>query len=161
FALIFPQDEHEQLLVERLRDLGVDVQRQTALVDVRDTTDSIRATLRTGDGRETMCTARFIAGCDGAHSRVREAVGIGFPGGTYEHTFYVADIEGSGPTVNGEIHVDFDRADFLAVFALKKDGHARLVGTVRPDAARDRDLNWEDVSRTAIDHLRMRVTHVN
>jgi 2-polyprenyl-6-methoxyphenol hydroxylase-like FAD-dependent oxidoreductase len=161
FALIFPQDEHEQLLVERLRDLGIEVQRQTTLVDFSEVDGGIRARLEMADGRQSVCTAAFIAGCDGAHSRVREALGIGFPGGTYEHTFYVADVEGSGASIDGEIHVDFDRADFLAVFPLKRDGHARLVGTVKPDAARDRDLTWEDVSRTAIDHLRMRVARVN
>jgi 2-polyprenyl-6-methoxyphenol hydroxylase-like FAD-dependent oxidoreductase len=96
YALVFPQDEHEQLLVDRLRELGVEVHRQTALADFSETTEGIRATLRTADDREAVCTARFIAGCDGAHSRVREALGIEFPGGTYEHTFYVADVEGSG-----------------------------------------------------------------
>jgi hypothetical protein len=88
-------------------------------------------------------------------------LGIGFPGGTYEHTFYVADVEASGPAVNGDIHVDFDRNDFVAVFPLKRDGRARLVGTVRPDAARERELTWEDVSRTAIEHLQLRVARVN
>ena len=161
YALVFPQDEHEQLLVDRLRELGIEVHRQTALVGLDETADGVRATLQLHDGREAVCRARFIAGCDGAHSRVREAVGIGFPGGTYEHTFYVADIEGSGPSIDGELHVDFDRADFLAVFPLKADGHARLVGTVRSDAARDGDLRWDDVSRTAIDHLRVRVARVN
>jgi 2-polyprenyl-6-methoxyphenol hydroxylase-like FAD-dependent oxidoreductase len=161
YALVFPQDEHEQLLVDRLRELGIEVHRQTSLVGFDETADGVRATLQLHDGREAVCRARFIAGCDGAHSRVREAVGIGFPGGTYEHTFYVADIEGSGPSIDGELHVDFDRADFLAVFPLKADGHARLVGTVRSDAARDGDLEWNDVSRTAIDHLGVRVARVN
>src|SRR3954447_22557542 len=32
YALIFPQDEHEQLLIERLAELGVEVERQTSLV---------------------------------------------------------------------------------------------------------------------------------
>jgi 2-polyprenyl-6-methoxyphenol hydroxylase-like FAD-dependent oxidoreductase len=161
YALVFPQDEHERLLVDRLRDCGIEVDRQTTLVDFTEAADGIRARVQTPDGREQVCAARFIAGCDGAHSRVRDVLGIGFPGGTYEHTFYVADVEAGGASVNGEIHVDFDRTDFLAVFPLKQDGHVRLVGTIRPDAARDRELAWEDVSRTAIDHLGMRVARVN
>jgi 2-polyprenyl-6-methoxyphenol hydroxylase-like FAD-dependent oxidoreductase len=160
YALIFPQDEHEQLLVERLRGLGVSVERQTTLEDFSEADGGIRATLAGADGRKSTCAARFIAGCDGAHSRVREVLGIGFPGGTYEHTFYVADVEAAGPSVDGDIHVDFDREDFLAVFPLKKDGHVRLVGTVRPEIAPGRDLTWEDVSRTAIGHLRMQVSRV-
>ena len=33
------------------------------------------------------------------------ARGIGFKGGTYEHLFYVADVKGAGPVMNGELHV--------------------------------------------------------
>ncbi|HEX6463363.1 MAG TPA: FAD-dependent monooxygenase, partial [Vicinamibacterales bacterium] len=161
FALVFPQDEHEQLLVERLRELGVDVMRQTTMTGFEEIDGGIRAALVTADGRKATRTARFVAGCDGAHSVVREVLGIAFPGGTYEHIFYVADVDGSGPSVDGEIHVDFDRADFVAIFPLKRDGRVRLVGTVKPDAERRNDVAWEDVSRTAIDHLQVRVARVN
>jgi 2-polyprenyl-6-methoxyphenol hydroxylase-like FAD-dependent oxidoreductase len=161
YALSFPQDEHERLLVDRLRDRGIEVHRQTTLVEFSEAADGVRATLQTADGRQRASEARFIAGCDGGHSRVREVLGIGFPGGTYEHTFYVADVEASGPSMNTEIHVDFDRNDFVAVFPLRSDGRARLVGTVRQDATPEGELTWEDVSRTAIDHLRMKVSHVN
>ena len=58
----------------------------------------MRARLRArGWHRRRRCDAAYIAGCDGAHSRVREVLGIGFPGGTYEQLFYVADVEARGP----------------------------------------------------------------
>src|SRR5215831_5791903 len=34
YALVFPQDEHERLLIDRLRDAGVEVERQIELLDV-------------------------------------------------------------------------------------------------------------------------------
>ena len=72
----------------------------------------------------------------------------GFPGGLYNHLFYVADVKASGPVMNGNLHVGLDTADFLAVFPLKDDGHARLVGTVREEIEhRGDDLSWNDVSR--------------
>ena len=49
------------------------------------------------DGTQEFAGSGYIAGCDGAHSMVRERLGIGFPGGTYEHTFYVADVEAAVP----------------------------------------------------------------
>ena len=64
---------------------------------------------------------------------MREALKIGFPGGTYTHLFYVADVEASGAAMNGELHVALDTTDFLAVFPLKGEGRARLIGTVRED----------------------------
>ena len=95
----------------------------------------IRAQLRSADGRQQSCEAAYLAGCDGARSIVRESLGTGFPGGTYRQIFYVADIDGAGAPVNGELHVDLDEADFLALFPLAGAGRARLIGTVRDERA--------------------------
>jgi 2-polyprenyl-6-methoxyphenol hydroxylase-like FAD-dependent oxidoreductase len=151
---IFPQDQHERLLIERLRELGVAVERLTELEGFVDEGDRIIAHLRAPDGQEESCEASYIAGCDGARSIVRETIGTGFPGGTYPQIFYVADIEAAGPAINGELHVDLDEADFLAVFPLTDDGRARLIGTVRDERADHVDsLKFEDVSNRAIQHL--------
>ena len=86
---------------------------------------------------EETLDAPYLAGCDGAHSTVRETLGIGFPGGTYEHLFYVADVEARGPADEpASCTSSLDQAEFIAVFPLKREGHARLVGIVR-DEARD------------------------
>ena len=119
YALIFPQDEHERLLIERLAEAGVEVERRTELLDFEDAGGRVRAHLKRADGTVETCEAAYIAGCDGAHSTVREALEIGFPGGTYSHLFYVADVEASGAAMNGELHVALDTTDFLAVFPLK------------------------------------------
>jgi 2-polyprenyl-6-methoxyphenol hydroxylase-like FAD-dependent oxidoreductase len=162
FFEIFPQDQHEKLLVERLQAQGVAVERQTELTGHRDEGGRVTAQLRSAAGGEEVCEASYIAGCDGARSVVREALGMGFPGGTYRQLFYVADIDGAGPPVNGELHIDLDEADFLAVFPLAGSGRARLVGTVRDERADRADtLRFEDVSGRAIQNLKLEVTKVN
>lgn len=162
FLNIFPQDEHERLLIERLEQLGVTVQRQTELVSFSDDGERIVAQLRGIDGRETPWEASYIAGCDGARSLVRETIGTGFPGGTYRQVFYVADIEASGPSLDGEFHIDLDEADFLAVFPLAGQGRARLIGTVRDERAdHPETLTFEDVSHRAIEHLKVAVAKVH
>jgi len=162
FLHIFPQDQHERLLVERLQALGVAVERQTELTGFTDGKDGVTARLRGPDGREVDAAARFIAGCDGARSIVRETIGTGFPGGTYRQIFYVADVEAEGPALNGELHIDLDEADFLGVFPLAGHGKARLIGTVR-DARADRAdaLTFDDISDRAIGHLKVQVEKVN
>src|SRR5882724_7092842 len=60
--------------------------------------------------------------------------------------FYVADVEAGGPSMNGELHVALDKTDSLAVFPLKGEGRARLIGTVREEAEHQSDnLSWDDV----------------
>jgi len=162
FGMIFPQDEHERLLVEKLAALGVAVERRTALTSLEETGDGVVARLRTADGATSACEARYAAGCDGARSRVRAAIGAGFPGGTYEHLFYVADVEARGAQMNRELHVMLDDAGFLGLFPLAGEGRARLVGTVRDDVAGDdHAIAWENVDRRPIDRIGLQVTRVN
>ena len=159
---IFPQDEHETLLIEALERAGVRVERGAELAGFSETADGVLARLRLVGGEDDTCQARFIAGCDGAHSVVRKAIGVGFPGGAYRRLFYVADVEAEGPAINGELNVDLDEADFLAVFPLAGEGRARLVGTVRDERAEKADgLRFEDVSGRAIESLKLVVRKVN
>lgn len=162
FALIYPQDEHERMLIDRLKESGVEVERQTEFLDFQEQPDRIVARLKLVNGSIATSEATYIAGCDGAHSLVRETMGIGFPGGQYEHLFYVADVDASGEATDGEIHVGLDTNDFLAVFPLKADGHVRLVGTVRREFEQQKkDLTWDDVSRRVIEWMRIDVAKVN
>jgi len=162
FLHIFPQDEHERLLISRLEAMGISVERRTELIGYTDEGDRIIALLRRDGGKDEHCEAAYIAGCDGAHSRVREIMHEGFPGGTYQQIFYVADVEASGPSIDGELHVDLDEADFLAVFPLAGQGRARLIGTVRGERAeRAETLCFGDVGGRAIDHMKVGVRKVN
>jgi len=160
-ALVFPQDAHERLLIERLQALGVSVERQTELLRFEQANDSVRATLRQPDGAEASCHVAYLAGCDGARSVVREGLGINFPGGTYTQRFYVADVDATGPVTDHELHIDVDDADFLAVFPLKGAGRVRLVGTVREPADENSELTFDDVSPRAIAQLRLGIVKVN
>jgi 2-polyprenyl-6-methoxyphenol hydroxylase-like FAD-dependent oxidoreductase len=162
FLLIFPQDEHERLLIERLERMGVTVQRQTELLGFRDEGERVVARLRGPDGSEQSWEAQYLAGCDGARSLVRETIGSGFPGGTYKQVFYVADVDAAGPSLDGQLHIDLDEADFMAVFPLAGEGRARLIGTVRDERAeRAETLRFEDVSDRAIEHLKVTVKQVH
>jgi len=162
YALIFPQDEHECLLVDRLKGLGVEVERRTELLDFEEVKDRVHARLKLKDGSSESCQAAYIAGCDGAHSVVRQQLKIGFPGGTYSHLFYVADVEAGGEVMNGELHVGLEKTEFLAVFPLKAEERVRLVGTVREEFQdQHENLSWNDVSKRVIEWMRIDVQKVN
>jgi len=162
YALVFPQDEHERLLIDRLSEAGVEVERRTELLGFTDSGSRVLPRLKRPDGTTDERDAAYIAGCDGAHSTVRETLEIGFPGGVYSHLFYVADVEGSGAAMNGEVHVALDATDFLAVFPLRGNGHARLIGTVREEAEQQHEnLSWDDVSKSVIERMRIGVGRVN
>jgi 2-polyprenyl-6-methoxyphenol hydroxylase-like FAD-dependent oxidoreductase len=161
YPLIYPQDEHERLLIERLSKLGVTVERETEVLSSEETDDRVAVKLRKSDGGEESFAVAYLAGCDGARSTTREHLGIGFPGGTYEHLFYVADVQATGEAVNGDLNIALERSDFLVVFPLKIEGRARFIGTVKDDSRKAEELSWESVNKGVVEHLRTEVQHVN
>src|ERR1700734_4186308 len=64
YALVFPQDEHERLLIAQLAQLGLHVERHTELLPFEEKGDRIVAQLKRPDGSSETCTAAYIAGCD-------------------------------------------------------------------------------------------------
>jgi 2-polyprenyl-6-methoxyphenol hydroxylase-like FAD-dependent oxidoreductase len=160
FGVIFPQDAHERLLLARLEGVGVRVERNTTIGAI-EAGDPCVARGTGPSGQPVEYRARFVAGCDGARSKVRESIGAGFPGGTYDHVFYIADIEARGRPMNQQLHVFLDDAGFLAVFPLVEPGHARLVGTVKSEPTDgEKTLGWEDVDRRPVDAAGLEVSRV-
>src|SRR5260370_38914227 len=68
YALIFPQDEHERLLIDCLAEAGVQEGRETELLDFVEVGEHVLARLKCLDGTQKKCKAAYIAGCDGTHS---------------------------------------------------------------------------------------------
>lgn len=81
-GLTLPQAELERLLEERARELGAEISRGQEIVDFRQDDSGVTADVR-GPDREYQVTARYLVGCDGGRSIVRETAGIPFPGPVY------------------------------------------------------------------------------
>ncbi|QJR09768.1 6-methylpretetramide 4-monooxygenase [Usitatibacter rugosus] len=145
YILVLGQDDNERILGDRLRDWNVAVEWNTELTALEQHTDHASATLKMPDGTSRTLDAAWIAGCDGAHSAVRELNGIAFPGAPYEHVFYVADVEMTGTMVPDEVNVYLWRAGFHLFFPMRGKDHWRIVGIV-PEGMRERkDLGFDDV----------------
>ncbi|MEV0809102.1 FAD-dependent monooxygenase [Micromonospora sp. NPDC050200] len=89
-----PQYETERILTERLATLGVRPQRGAELVAFTQDDDGVLATLATAAGEETV-RAKYLVGCDGAHSKVRELLGLTFSGGLgrFPQLFMLCDVD--------------------------------------------------------------------
>ncbi|WP_433332360.1 FAD-dependent monooxygenase [Spirillospora sp. CA-294931] len=81
-GLTLPQPRLERLLAERAVELGAEIRRGHELVGVGQDEDGVTADVHGPDGTYRV-TARYLVGCDGGRSRVRELTGIPFPGTTY------------------------------------------------------------------------------
>ncbi|MFK0692716.1 FAD-dependent monooxygenase [Mesorhizobium sp. IMUNJ 23033] len=129
FAFALPQDIHERILITHLERAGVRVERNTELVAFEDTGGTVVATLNKQGATETVGAA-YLVGCDGARSAVRHGLAIGFPGGTYEQSFYVADVDGSGAVTPNGMDTTVSAYGFAIVMPVRQSGSLRLIGVV-------------------------------
>ena len=145
FLLILGQDDNERLMGDALRRNGNSVRWNTELIALKQEASHAKATLKQPDGSMAEITAAWVAGCDGARSAVREMNAIDFVGAPYEHVFFVADTEVTGPMVPGELNVYLWRDGFHLFFPMRGTDHWRVVG-ILPKQLRGRDdLTFDDV----------------
>jgi 2-polyprenyl-6-methoxyphenol hydroxylase-like FAD-dependent oxidoreductase len=159
FVLVLLQDDHEKLLIEHLAAAGVGVERGVELIDLDDDGRSVRARLKGPGGADNHCEAAFVCGCDGAASAVRELSKISFPGGSSDELFYVADIEGRGRVVDGELHYVMSGERICSVFPLKGEGRVRLIGLV-PESLRKSlfQIKFDDVAASIAQDIDLAVS---
>jgi 2-polyprenyl-6-methoxyphenol hydroxylase-like FAD-dependent oxidoreductase len=161
FILILLQDDHEKLLIDHLARAGVQVERNIEMIDLEQGPDGVRARLAGPGGSDGAVEAAYVCGCDGAGSTVRELMRIGFPGGSSEEVFYVADVEARGPLADGGLHYLMAEDEVCSVFPMRREGRLRLIGLV-PKAVRATrmDFGFEDVAERVLRETRLEVSAV-
>jgi 2-polyprenyl-6-methoxyphenol hydroxylase-like FAD-dependent oxidoreductase len=79
YALPIPQRRLEELLEERARELGIEIQRGHEVVGVNQTDELVNIEVSGPDGHYEL-DARYLVAADGGRSAIRKACGIDFPG---------------------------------------------------------------------------------
>jgi 2-polyprenyl-6-methoxyphenol hydroxylase-like FAD-dependent oxidoreductase len=92
FIAMVPQNVTERLLVEQLERKGGSIEYNTSFASAVEHDDRVSVTLDRNGERQEL-TARFVVGCDGAHSAVRHLLNLPFDGAQYDSLFILADIE--------------------------------------------------------------------
>jgi 2-polyprenyl-6-methoxyphenol hydroxylase-like FAD-dependent oxidoreductase len=116
FMLSLPQSETEKILEDALGERGIRVERETELGGFEQDDTGVAVTLKT-TAQESSERFDYLAGCDGAHSAVRKALGLGFGGERYPDTWSLADIRMDWPFGEGEGNL-FMRPDNKVLFVI-------------------------------------------
>lgn len=138
----------EPILRDQARDGGADVRFSTELVSFEQDVDEVRAVIRDREtGEETRVRSKYLIGADGAHSTVREQLGVSMLGrGDFAHCitiYFSADIDAlvgdrnlsvvyvKQPGLLGFFRYSIDRdGGFLVVFSAVDEN-----GDVIPDVS--------------------------
>jgi 2-polyprenyl-6-methoxyphenol hydroxylase-like FAD-dependent oxidoreductase len=151
FILFVSQATTEALFGEYLAAAGVVVERGVELAGFQASDAGVRCTLRHGDGRQEQVHARYLVGCDGAHSAVRKGAGIPFQGSAYLEEFVLGDVEVDGPLQPGTLHSFAGKRGVSMFFPLGSPATWRIIamtpGPARsaPDAPFTSTLSLEEL----------------
>jgi 2-polyprenyl-6-methoxyphenol hydroxylase-like FAD-dependent oxidoreductase len=118
--------------------------------------DGVRTTVRTADGKTSVISSSYLAGCDGGASGVRQSLGIKLRGESNPHGFRQALYRcdelfgklpiGNGPGHGRHYHVADDKASFLIMQDSTK--HWTLHATV--DTDEDMKRQFEHIVGTPV-----------
>jgi len=134
--LVQNQAVTERILRERLSALGGEVERGQELRDFREVEGGVVADVadvRMGAVRQIR--ARWLVGCDGAHSLVRKALGLTFEGNTYPEHLVLADVELEAGLPKDATSIWINEEGMLAAFPFPESRLWRLAAVVKPDGA--------------------------
>jgi 2-polyprenyl-6-methoxyphenol hydroxylase-like FAD-dependent oxidoreductase len=120
FMLDVPQDVTETILRQRVSELGGSVEQGTELSDLSVDPGGVTATVIAPGGAVRAITADYVVGADGAHSRVRSELGLGFRGHPYTQDWLLADV-----------HLDWDRPDDEMHAFFRRDGRPLICMPMR------------------------------
>ena len=160
FALAYPQDDHERFLIEKLKDAGCEVEWGAKLTGFSEDENGVRATIEHKYGRVEQAESTYICGCDGARSCVRETLQLGFPGGTYEQLFYVADVK-IARGFSRDLYINLGEHILTLMFPVRSSGMQRLIGLVPSELSHRENLGFEDIRAQVEPLLDIKVTSVN
>jgi 2-polyprenyl-6-methoxyphenol hydroxylase-like FAD-dependent oxidoreductase len=136
YTLMVPQNITEQVLLDRLEELGGKVYRPYVATGLSQTADGAEITLDGGD----VIRARYVVAADGMNSTIRDLAGLGSNGnGVLPLSFALADVRVESGLPPDQVLLFFSKPGMLVVAPLP-DGSFRLVAEVddapeRPDAA--------------------------
>jgi 2-polyprenyl-6-methoxyphenol hydroxylase-like FAD-dependent oxidoreductase len=157
YTLMVPQNITEQVLLDRLEELGASVHRPCLAIGVSQTADGAEVTLESGD----VIRAQYVVAADGMKSTIRDLAGLGHNGNdTLALSFTLADVRVEGGLPEDEVLLFFSTTGMLVVAPLP-DGSFRLVAEVddapeQPDVAYAQRLLDMRGSR----HAQVKVTEV-
>jgi len=139
-SLIIPQWRVEDLLRQKLGELGGRVEYAVSLRELSNDGDGVSVVLEHADGRKETARAAWLAGCDGGRSTVRKLAGVSFDGETLDqHQMLVGDVRVSG--LDRE-HWHIWRTDkgFLALAPLPATDQFQFQASVDPALSEEPSL---------------------
>jgi 2-polyprenyl-6-methoxyphenol hydroxylase-like FAD-dependent oxidoreductase len=131
YLLVLAQTETERILRQALEAEGAAVEWGVKMLAFSQNPSGITATLEHTDGSLEKVECPYLIGAEGAHSIVRESLGLEFKGKTLDETFALGDVHVDGDLPNSDFHIFSSERGFLGLFPMG-GSEFRLVASYPP-----------------------------
>lgn len=131
---VLSQVRTEALLADALAKEGIRPERGVRLDSLTQLGMAVQARLIHADGRVEIAEAPLMLGADGAHSRVRESLDIGFDGSAFPESWPLYDLELNDPFDLAGVHISLAEGGLVFLVALRP-GLWRVIANL-PDPLR-------------------------
>jgi 2-polyprenyl-6-methoxyphenol hydroxylase-like FAD-dependent oxidoreductase len=146
FMLVLEQSRNEQLMYDWLKSHDRDVLWQTELESFSQDSGAVTANVKNSSGESQTIEGKYLVGCDGPHSPVRHALGLGFEGSTFERFFYVADVRIDWKFSHDALTVCLAPHGVVAFFPMPGEKRWRIVGAFPEGHEKDeREIVYEEI----------------
>ena len=152
--LALPQDETERALLGLVESKGVRIERGVSFEGFEAGSNMSVSLLRHPDGNVERLSATWVIGADGAHSGVRHAAAIPFPGETYADEALLGDVDMEWEIADGQVTVAPHPKGFLLAFPLPGAHRFRVIMIHPAEAPPEaRELSLEEFTAALRDMM--------
>jgi 2-polyprenyl-6-methoxyphenol hydroxylase-like FAD-dependent oxidoreductase len=125
YTLFISQAETERILREQLAEQNVAIERSVEMIAFAQIAPrssgrpgSVTATLRHQDGSLEEVEASYMISAEGAHSTVRNTLGVEFHGKALEENYALGDFYVDGELVESDMHIFSSEHGFMGMFPM-------------------------------------------
>jgi 2-polyprenyl-6-methoxyphenol hydroxylase-like FAD-dependent oxidoreductase len=147
YLLITPQYETERLLEARARKAGARIVTGAEVVGLRQDPDGVDLTVRDPEGGTYKRRARYVVGADGAHSAVRRALGLPFPGRSAVRSVMICDVRLTDPP-RVTVQAQATGAGFVFTVPFGDGWHRVIAWNRRNQPPESAPVDFEEIRET-------------
>ena len=135
YTLFISQAETERILREQLAEQNVTIERSVEMIAFAQTAPhssgrpgSVTATLRHKDGSLEEVEASYMISAEGAHSKIRNTLGMEFHGKALQEQYALGDFYVDGDLTENDMHIFSSEHGFMGMFPMG-EGRWRVIAS--------------------------------
>jgi len=149
YILFISQAETEKTLRDALERKSIKIEWKTSMISFSKTehSDHLTAILRCSDGSLESVDCSYLISAEGAHSTVRETLGLPFEGKSLDEQYALGDFYIDGDLPDSDLHVFSSEHGFLGMFPMGNKRYRLIASNPISKPSKDTEPSIEELQQ--------------